>query len=361
MPVSPLTDLLEKSMNKNLLALTALALLIIHLPVSARNVRDNIVIVGSSTVYPFTTVVAEHFGRMTRFKAPIVEATGSGGGLKLFCAGVGVRHPDIANSSRRIKLSEFEDCQKNGVKNIVEVKLGYDGITLARSNKGQAFELTLKQLFLALAKEIPDPSGSEKTVPNPYTHWRQIDPSLPDSAIEVMGPPPTSGTRDAFVELAMEGGCQAFPFIKALKDSNENAYKTICHSIREDGAYVEAGENDNLIVQKLDTNPNALGIFGFSFLDQNTDKLFGLKIDGVEPGFDEIASGAYPVSRSMYIYVKKAHVPMIPGLKEFLEEFTSEKAWGEEGYLTDKGLIPMPADERKRFADDVRNLKELEM
>ncbi|CCE23547.1 PstS family phosphate ABC transporter substrate-binding protein [Methylotuvimicrobium alcaliphilum] len=348
-------------MNKQLLVFAALALMTVHFTASARNVRDNIVIVGSSTVYPFTTVVAEQFGRMTRFRAPIVEATGSGGGLKLFCAGVGVRHPDIANSSRRIKSSEFADCQKNGVSSIVEVKVGYDGITIARSNRGKAFDLTLKQLFLALAKEVPDPDGSEKTVPNPYTNWRQIDPSLPDSAIEVMGPPPTSGTRDAFVELAMEGGCQAFPFIKALKDSNESAYRTMCHSIREDGAYVEAGENDNLIVQKLDTNPNALGIFGFSFLDQNTDRLFGLKIDGVEPDFDEIASGAYPVSRSMYIYVKKAHVPMIPGLKEFLEEFTSEKAWGEEGYLTDKGLIPMPVDERKRFADDVRNLKELEL
>lgn len=348
-------------MNKQLFLFVSLVLIIGNSTVSARSVRDNIVIVGSSTVYPFTTVVAEQFGRSTRFRAPIVESTGSGGGLRLFCAGVGVRHPDIANASRRIVASEFADCQRNGVSGIVEVKIGYDGITIARSNRGKTFDLTLKQLFLALARDIPDPSGSEKTIPNPYTTWRQIDPALPDSAIEVMGPPPTSGTRDAFVELAMEGGCQAFPFIKALKDSNRSVYRNICHSIREDGAYIEAGENDNLIVQKLDANPNALGIFGFSFLDQNTDRIFGLKIDGVEPDFDKIASGAYPFSRSLYIYVKKAHVPLIPGLKEFLEEFTSERAWGKEGYLSDKGLIPLTVEERKRFAEDVRNLKELEM
>ncbi|GAB4261234.1 MAG: PstS family phosphate ABC transporter substrate-binding protein [Methylomicrobium sp.] len=303
--------------------------------------------------------MAEQFGKTTQFKAPKVESTGSGGGLKLFCAGVGVSHPDIANSSRRIKSSEFETCQQNGVKGIVEVKIGYDGITLARSKKSQTFALSLKQIFLALAKEIPDPQGTAKTIPNPYTKWSEVDASLPDAKIEVMGPPPTSGTRDAFVELAMEGGCQAFPWIKALKADDENAYKTICHSIREDGAYIEAGENDNLIVQKLEANPNSLGIFGFSFLDQNADKIFGLKIEGVEPGFDEIASGAYPVSRPLYIYVKKAHVSVIPGLKEFLEEFTSEKAWGEDGYLGDKGLIPMQEAERKRFADDVAHLKEL--
>lgn len=348
-------------MNKQLIVFTALALMILNSTASARNARDNINIVGSSTVYPFTTVVAEQFGKTTDFKSPKVESTGSGGGLKLFCAGVGVGHPDIANSSRRIKQSEFQDCQKNGVKGIVEVKIGYDGITIARSKKGETFDLSLKQLFLALAKEIPDPSGEAKTVANPYTSWRQIDATLPDAKIEVMGPPPTSGTRDAFVELAMEGGCQAYPWVKALKSSDESAYKNVCHSIREDGAYIEAGENDNLIVQKLEANPNSLGIFGFSFLDQNADKIFGLKIEGVEPSFDEIASGAYPVSRPLYIYVKKAHVPVIPGLKEFLEEFTSEKAWGEDGYLSDKGLIPMPEKERKQFADDVKNLKELSL
>ncbi len=319
--------------------------------------RDYVTIVGSSTVYPFSTVVAEQFGKTSKFKTPKVESTGSGGGLKLFCAGVGINTPDITNSSRRIKQSEVDMCNKNGVKEIIEVKIGYDGIAIANSKKSKPFSLSLKEVFLALAKDVPNPNGSETLIPNPYQKWSEINKKLPDTKIEVLGPPPTSGTRDAFVELAMEGGCKQFAWIKALKKKDKNRYKSICHTIREDGNYIEAGENDNLIVQKLEANPNALGIFGFSFLDQNSDKVQGAMIDGVLPEFEEIASGDYVISRPLYFYLKKAHVGKIPGIREFLAEFTSDKAWGEEGYLVDKGMIPMPEEERAKFAADVKNLK----
>jgi phosphate transport system substrate-binding protein len=328
---------------------------------TANSSRDYINIVGSSTVYPFSTVVAEQFGKASKFKAPKVESTGTGGGFKLFCAGVGVQHPDISNASRRIKASELETCQKNGVKDIVEVKIGYDGIAIAHSSQAKSMELTLKEIFDALAKEIPDPKGGEKTVPNPYKTWDQINAKLPAVKIEVLGPPPTSGTRDAFVELAMEGGCKTYPWVKALKEKDEKAYKGICHSIREDGAYVEAGENDNLIVQKLQANPDALGVFGYSFLEQNSDKVAGIKVEGITPAFESIASGDYSISRPLYFYAKKAHIGVIPGIPEFLEEFTSEKAWGHEGYLSDKGLIPMPEAERKQVADDVKAVKSLSL
>jgi len=322
----------------------------------AASSRDYISIVGSSTVYPFATVVAEQFGKSTSFKTPKIESTGSGGGLKLFCAGVGVEHPDITNASRRIKQSEIDRCASNGVKEIVEVKIGYDGIVLANSKKAAPLKLTRKDIFLALAKDVPDPNGGEKLVPNPYKTWKDVNPALPAKSIEVLGPPPTSGTRDAFVELAMEGGAKKFAWIKAMKKKDKKKYKAIAHTVREDGSYVEAGENDNLIVQKLEANPNALGIFGFSFLDQNMDKIQGSFVDGVQPEFDAIADGQYPVSRPLYFYVKKAHAGVIPGIQEYLVEFTSDKAWGEEGYLTEKGMIPMPDEERAKFRSDIQNL-----
>ena len=341
---------------------TALLIAIVFMVVSFGGsvfARDYISIVGSSTVYPFATVVAEQFGKTTAFKTPKIESTGSGGGLKLFCAGVGTEHPDITNASRRIKKSECATCEKNGVKEIVEVKIGYDGITVANSKKASIFKVTRKDLFLALAKDVPDPKGGDKLIPNPYKTWKDVNASLPNTKIEVLGPPPTSGTRDAFVELAMEAGAKKFAFIKAMKKTDKNKYKATCHTVREDGAYIEAGENDNLIVQKLEANPAALGIFGFSFLDQNTDKIQGSYVDGVKPTFDNIASGKYPVSRPLFFYVKKAHANVIPGVKEYLKEFTSDKAWGPEGFLSDKGMIPMPDKERKQFADDVKNLKNL--
>lgn len=305
--------------------------------------RDQISIVGSSTVYPFATVVAEQFGKQTSFKTPKIESTGSGGGLKLFCAGVGVEHPDITNASRAIKKSEIEKCAGNGVKDITEVKIGYDGITVGLSKKGPDMELSRRELYWALAKQVPDQSGT-KLIANPYKTWKDINPRLPAVKIEVLGPPPTSGTRDAFLELVMEKGCKGYPVFKGM---DKKARKAACHEMREDGAFVEAGENDNLIVQKLDANPNALGIFGYSFLDQNLDKIKGIAIEGVKPEFETIASGEYKVSRPLFFYVKNAHADVIPGLKEFVGEFVSEKAFGEGGYLSDRGLIPMPDAERK--------------
>jgi phosphate transport system substrate-binding protein len=342
-------------------AALAIAASTLVLSTTAAASRDYISVVGSSTVYPFATVVAEQFGKTTKFKTPKIESTGSGGGLKLFCAGVGVEHPDITNSSRRIKKSEVEMCNRNGVNDIVEVKVGYDGIAIANAKSAPRLSLSRTDLFLALAKDVPDPSGAEKLVPNPYKTWKDVNASLPATKIEVLGPPPTSGTRDAFAELALEGGCKSFEWIKAMKKVDKNKYKAVCHSVREDGAYIEAGENDNLIVQKLEANPNALGIFGFSFLDQNLDKVQGSLIDGVEAEFDSIADGQYPVSRPLYFYVKKAHVDTIPGIREYLAEFTSEKAWGEDGYLADKGLIPMPQDERAKFSADAENMTPLSL
>ncbi|MBC8412036.1 MAG: substrate-binding domain-containing protein [Nitrospira sp.] len=322
--------------------------------------RDYISIVGSSTVYPFSTVVAEQFGRATNFKTPKVEATGSGGGLKLFCSGVGISLPDIANSSRRIKKSEVELCAKNGIKEITEIKIGYDGIVLANAASSKRMKISSKEIFLSLAKDVPSGVG-ESLIPNPYRTWKDINPALPSAKIEVLGPPPTSGTRDAFSELAMEGGCSEFKWIKALKKKDKKKYKAICHAVREDGAYIEAGENDVLIVKKLEANPEAFGIFGFSFLDQNEDRVQGSIIDGQEPTFENISAGMYPVSRALYFYVKKAHVGIIPGIKEYIAEFASDKAVGEEGYLIDKGLIPMPENEMEQFRKDGEMLKNLSL
>ncbi len=305
------------------------------------NSRDTITAVGSSTVYPFSTVVAERFGKSTSFKTPKIESTGTGGGMKLFCASNAINTPDLSNASRRMKKSEFDMCTKNGVTSITEVLVGYDGIVVANSNASIQMNITRRELFLALAKEVPAKDGSEKLVANPYKLWSDINPALPANKIEVLGPPPTSGTRDAFAELVLEGGCKKFVWIKAIKKQNKSKYKTICHSVREDHVYIEAGENDNLIVQKLSANPKAFGIFGFSFLDQNSDKLQGSIIDGQAPTFDAIADGSYPVSRPLYFYVKNTHVGKVPGILEFLKEFTSQGAMGEEGYLTDKGLIPL--------------------
>ena len=340
---------------KKVLALTA-AVAASAISMTAQAERDYISIVGSSTVYPFSTVVAERFGKSTKFATPKVESTGSGGGLKLFCSGVGDTTPDITNASRAIKGSEIKLCAKNGVKDIVEVKVGYDGIVLANTKAAERMELTRKDIFLALAKNVPNPDGSETLVENPYKTWKDVNPVLPAKKIEVLGPPPTSGTRDAFAELALEGGCKTFPFIKAMKKQDKKKYKALCHGVREDGAYVEAGENDNLIVQKLVANPDALGVFGFSFLEQNSDKVQGSQIDGKLPTFDAIAEGDYPVSRSLFFYVKKAHVGVIPGIEEYLAEFTSEKAMGEYGYLAEKGMIPMTDEERATVVANVKNL-----
>lgn len=336
---------------KKTLAIAALASLTVA---GAAEARDQIRIVGSSTVYPFATTVAETFGKSTNFKTPVIESTGSGGGFKLFCAGSGDEHPDITNASRAVKSSEIERCAKNGIKQITEVKVGYDGIVLANSKQASQISLTRQQIFLALAKDVPNAEG--QLVPNPHKTWKDVDASLPDVKIEVLGPPPTSGTRDAFAELALEGGCKKFPDIKAMKKKDKKKYKAVCHSVREDGAYIDAGENDNLIIQKLNANPNAFGVFGYSFLDQNSDSVQGSIIENKEPTFEAIADGSYPVSRPLFFYVKNAHVGKVPGILEYLAEFTADKAWGDEGYLTDKGLIPMPIEERTKYKAAVNAL-----
>jgi phosphate transport system substrate-binding protein len=340
-----------------LIATTALAMTL----TTAVQARDQIRIVGSSTVFPFATAVAEQFGKVSKFKTPVIESTGSGGGLKLFCSGVGVNHPDITNASRRIKASEVKLCARNGVKEITEVKVGFDGIVIANSKKSAKTTLTLKQVFLALAKKVPANEDGSKLIDNPYKKWSDIDPSLPDRKIEVLGPPPTSGTRDAFVELAMEGGCKQFSAIKQIRKTEKNKYKAICHGIREDGAFVEAGENDNLIVQKLLANPDAYGVFGYGFLDQNADTVQGSIVNGVEPTFENISAGKYKISRSLYFYVKKAHAGVIPGMKEYVRAFTSEKALGPEGYLVDKGLIPLSDKDRAAIRRSSRSLAPLSM
>ena len=312
-------------------------------------VRDQIRIVGSSTVYPFATIVAERFGKNTHFKVPIVEATGSGGGIKLFCSGVGVEYPDITNTSRRITRNERDACLRNGITDVVEVKIGYDGIVLAHARVASPMQVTRMQIFLALAKQVPKDG---KLVNNPYKTWQDIDAGLMATRIEVLGPPPTSGTREAFLDLVMGVGCQGVPEFLALRETDPNA----CQMLRTDGAFIEAGESDSLIVQKLIANPTAFGIFGFSALDQNTDKLQGVLIDAQPPTFQNIADGRYPVTRPLYFYVKKAHVGIIPGLTEYMTEFTREQTWGQDGYLADKGLIPLPEEERIRIREDTGHL-----
>ncbi len=320
------------------------------------NARDQINIVGSSTVYPFSTVVAENFGNKTGIKVPKIESTGSGGGMKLFCKGLGTGHPDITNASRRIKKNEFNQCKENGI-DVVEIKVGYDGIVIANSKKAKLLNLTKRQIFLALAKQVPEGNKEGGSlVDNPNKKWSDIDPNLPNKKIEVLGPPPTSGTRDAFNELAIEGGCKTFPKLKAIKKQDKKKYKAICRAVREDGAFIEAGENDNLIVQKLVENENAFGVFGFSFLIENEDKIQGSTVDGKAPTMETIADKSYGVSRPLYFYVKLAHVDVIPGIREFLAEYTSDDSWGPGGYLEERGMIPMPENEREFFKKNAEEI-----
>ena len=318
--------------------------------------RDQINVVGSSTVYPFSTVVAENFGNKTGIKVPKIESTGSGGGMKLFCKGLGTGHPDITNASRRIKKNEFNQCKENGI-DVVEIKVGYDGIVIANSKKAKLLNLTKRQIFLALAKQVPEGNKEGGSlVDNPNKKWSDIDPNLPNKKIEVLGPPPTSGTRDAFNELAIEGGCKTFPKLKAIKKQDKKKYKAICRAVREDGAFIEAGENDNLIVQKLVENESAFGVFGFSFLIENEDKIQGSTVDGMAPTMETIADKSYGVSRPLYFYVKLAHVDVIPGIREFLAEYTSDDSWGPGGYLEERGMIPMPENEREFFKKNAEEI-----
>ncbi|CAN1723863.1 phosphate transport system substrate-binding protein [Hyphomicrobium sp. 1Nfss2.1] len=345
-------------MSNKLIAMTAAAAVVGSFAFAGAAVaRDQIRIVGSSTVYPFTTAVAEQFGKSGAGKTPVVESTGTGGGMKLFCAGVGEANPDITNASRAIKKGEFEDCQKNGVKDIVEIKVGIDGLTIAQSKNGADTNLTRQQVFQALAEQVPDKDG--KLIPNPYKKWSDIDPSLPDVKIEVLGPPPTSGTRDSFHELFMEKGAEAFPALKALKKADSKAFDKVWKSIRKDGAYVEAGENDNVIVQKLEANKDAYGIFGYSFLEENGANLKGVSIEGVEPEYDAISAGKYKGARPLFIYVKKQHVGVVPGMDKFVAEYVSEKAMSKDGYLARKGLVALPKEEADKVRESALGMKTL--
>lgn len=318
--------------------------------------RDQIRIVGSSTVYPFTTAVAEQFGKSGAGKTPVVESTGTGGGMKLFCAGVGEGHPDLTNASRAMKKSEFEECQKNGVKDIVEIKVGIDGLTIAQSKAGPTTKLSMEQVFLALAAQVPDKDG--KLVDNPNKNWADIDPSLPNVKIEVLGPPPTSGTRDSFHELFMEVGAKKVEALKELQ-KDAKAFEKVWKSVRKDGAYVEAGENDNVIVQKLEANKNAYGIFGYSFLEENAAKLKGASIDGVDPTYDAISSGKYKGARPLFVYVKKQHIGVVPGIDKFVAEYTSGKALSKDGYLARKGLVALPKGDLDKVMADAKSMKAL--
>ena len=319
--------------------------------------RDQIKVVGSSTVFPYSQAVAEEFGKKSGKKAPVVESTGTGGGMKVFCQGVGEGNPDITGASRAMKKSEYELCTKNGVTDITEFQLGYDGLSIAQSKKGTPMDLTEAQIFLALASEVPD---GDKLVPNPYKKWSDIDASLPDIAITAYGPPPTSGTRDAFVELTMHDGCKALDYFKKRKGEMEKAdfdklVNEKCTSMRQDGPFIEAGENDNLIVQRIEADPKAVGIFGYSFLYENQDKLQGVKIDGVEPSFETIADSSYPIARPMFVYIKNAHRQVIPGLNDFVAEYTSDAAMGDGGYLHERGLVVLSADQLKEMQDRAKN------
>ncbi|BAV65790.1 substrate-binding domain-containing protein [Sphingobium cloacae] len=315
--------------------------------------RDQIRAVGSSTVYPFATAVAELFVQGNPgMKSPIVESTGTGGGMKLFCAGVGAQYPDIADASRRMKKAEFEMCQQNGVKEIVEIQVGVDGLAFAESKKGPGFKLTPRIVYEALAA---NPYGKG---PNKTQSWKDVDPSLPAIPISVFGPPSTSGTRDSLAELILEKGCQSDEAMKALKEKNEDEYKATCTRIREDGKYVDSGENDNLIVQKLGANPNALGIFGFSFLEENKDTLKDVPINGVEATYETVSSGQYPGARPLYIYVKKAHMQAVPGLQAYLNAFAAN--WDPDGVLTKRGMVASPEDVRKASGEAVKSLPTLD-
>lgn len=312
--------------------------------------RDQIRVVGSSTVFPFTAAAAEQFGDKTDFKTPIVEATGTGGGIKLFCNGVDIdQTPDLVDASRPIKDAERKQCAENGVNDIIEVPVGYDGIVLANGYGEDIYQLSLKEIFLGVARSVPKDG---KLVDNFYTTWDEINPSLPKHKIEVYGPPPTSGTRDAFVEIVMEKMCKEFPeFATAYPD--EESRKKACGMVREDGAYIDSGENDNIIVQKLRANPNGLGIFGFSFLEENASVVQGAVVNGVAPTFDNITDEHYPISRTLYIYAKGEHIGKVPGIKEFLTEMVSEDAASEDGYLSLQGLIPLQEAERKLVQEKV--------
>jgi len=335
-------------MNKQILTGVAAIAVAAVASAGAAHARDQIRIVGSSTVFPFTQAVAEEFANLTGMPAPVVESTGTGGGMKIFCEGIGEEHADITGASRAMKESEYELCLENGVDSITEVLIGYDGLSIATSRENElTLDPTKAQIFQALAAEV---EVDGEVVENPYMKWSDIDASLPDIAIQVFGPPPTSGTRDAFVELVMEEGCHEFPAIAALDGDRMDE---VCQRMRQDGPFIEAGENDNLIVQRLNADNTAYGIFGYSFLFENLDTLKGIPVEGVAPAAETIADGSYKVSRPLFFYIKNAHRGVIDGLEDFVLEYVSEESFGSDGYLLERGLIPLSEDERNETRGNV--------
>ena len=324
-------------MNKLIGAVATIALLAVA--DNAHAARDYVWAAGSSTVFPFSTRVAENYAKKTGKKSPKIESLGTGGGIKMFCGGAGEKFPDIANASRPMKKSEFLACQKAGVKDIIEIKIGFDGIVVASNKKGPDFNFKLEQLYLGLADQS---LRGGQLVKQPYKNWNEVGPSLPKARILAYGPPPTSGTRDAWIELAIEGGAGKLPTLAKMKSTDEKKFKATVSPMRTDGGWVDAGENDNAIVGTIEKTPNALGVFGFSFLEENAGRIKGASINGVKPTAQTIASGQYPLSRSLYIYVKKSQIGVTPGLKEFVTEFVSDSATGRGGYLQGRGMIPLP-------------------
>ena len=318
---------------------TVAAAAVMTIASQAHAARDYVWAAGSSTVFPFSTRVAENYARKTGKKAPKVESLGTGGGIKLFCGGTGAGFPDIANASRRMKKAEFDACAARGVRDIIELRVGFDGIVIATDKDGADYNFMLEYLYLGLSSKV---LRYGKFVPNPYNTWDEIGSGLPGNRIVVYGPPPTSGTRDAFVELGMENGARRFPTLEAIRGDNEKKFKSLAGTVREDGRWIDAGENDNAIVSTLTRTPGALGIFGYSFLEENMDRVKGATINGIAPTAANITSGAYPLSRSLYIYVKKSALTSTPGLREFVQEFLSDAATGRGGYLQDRGLLPLP-------------------
>lgn len=344
--------------------------------------RQGLRIVGSSTVFPFTTAVAENFGAKTEFPTPVVESVGTGGGMNLFCAGVGLDFPDFTGASRRMLATEFQLCRDNGVTSVTEIRIGFDGIVLANSIDAEPVDFDLEDIYLALAAEIPMPvdgAGEAMFTPagalrdgfshsdaaghdcatfivNPYRRWSEVDSNLPPERIEVFGPPPTSGTRDAWIELGINGGARKIPCMAEMRASDRVRFNTLASRLREDGAWIDGGEDDNVIVRTVNNTPGMFGVFGYSYLEQNADRVQGAEIDDVAPLYDMISSGEYPISRSMYVYVKNQHDGIVPGLRAFIEELTDDEAWGPFGYLGDRGLIALPEERRRTEAANARAL-----
>jgi len=342
-------------LKKSLLTLVTLSTLAL-----TANARDQIRIVGSSTVYPFSSAVAEELGATTNFKTPVVESTGSGGGMKLFCAGMGMETPDFTNASRRMKTKEFDLCVKNGVTDITEAVIGFDGIAFAQAKSNGAFKVSKKQLLLAVAAEVPSKDG-KSLVKNPYKRWNQIDASLPNREIIIYGPPKSSGTRDAFEDMIMKGQTKKMAVYTNLYKKDKKKYKAYkkYHKVRTDGVYVPSGENDNLIVQKLTKNKSSFGIFGYSFLAENSDKISGAKINGVLPTPDNISNGSYPISRSLFFYIKNGHSKSVKSMDKYVSMFLNDEMIGSDGILGEIGLIALPDSERQGIQNKVSNRTKL--